>query len=180
MEVKDEIIKRLNAALVKRESAMQQEQLNQAARFEAKHKQLTETARDTEALLRTKLQAAEDELAQVDSFRREKDSFDAKLDEATRVADENTVKYAQELGQQERKFIAEQSELVRDLERQTEHIREEAKQKARVGLGHDTTAVVNDNKRMVSLAACSSMRAKGMFAEGGTEVPEPTVERVAS
>ena len=148
MEMKDDIIGRLNEELVKKEGQTRAE----ADRLKEKYEtEMVDFKKDSVTLiedLRLKLDKADSELSGLESYKRDKDAHDAKLAEL----EENLAKEKQQsivaLENQERKFLENKSQMIKDLEEKKQVFHEAALREARAAMDAESKKLVIDNKRI--------------------------------
>jgi len=148
MEMKDEIITRLNEELVKRETQLKFEVEKMKKRFDT---DLGVMKDEMEAIindLQTKLDQANLDLTAVEQYVLEKN----KHDENTARLESELVNQRQQmfdaLEEQERRFLEEKAALLRDLDDQKVAFREVALKEARDTLGQEARKIMSENSRM--------------------------------
>ena len=148
MEMKDDIIGRLNEELVKKEGQIRAE----ADRLKEKYEtEMVEFKKDSITLiedLKIKLDKAENELLGLENYKREKDAHDKKLAEL----EESLAKEKQQsiiaLENQERKFLENKAQMIKDLEEKKHAFHEAALREARAAMDAESKKLVVENKRI--------------------------------
>jgi hypothetical protein len=148
MEIKDEIIARLNEELIKRDTQLKFEAEKIRGKFDAN---LNDLRLGTEQLisdLRTKLIATENDLRTLEDYRKTKLAHDLKLVSLERILQEERESNAQALHNQERNFIAQKAVTLRDMDKRKDLIRDGALQEAKESMSVEARRVLADNNRM--------------------------------
>ena len=115
IEMKDDIISRLNEELIKRETQLKFEVEKLKNKFED---DIYIMRKETENLvheLTSKLSTAESELLHVDNYVREKNRYDEKVIKLENSLQEGRQNMFDALEDQERKFLDEKSHMLREL-----------------------------------------------------------------
>jgi hypothetical protein len=148
MEVKDEIIARLNEELVKRDAQLKQDIDKLKKKFDS---DMVELRKGTEGIitdLRSKLSKCEKDLVALEAYRKDRDVHDEKVRELERLLSEKDTSMATALDEQERKFFEEKAHIFKDLEKRKEVLREIALKEAREAMGTEAKKILADNDRM--------------------------------
>jgi hypothetical protein len=148
MEMKDDIIGRLNEELVKKEGQIRAE----ADRLKDKYEtEMVEYKKDSVVLiedLKIKLDKSDNELLALENYKRDKDIHDTKLAEL----EDNLAKEKQQsivaLENQERKFLENKSQMIKDLEEKKHVFHEAALREARAAMNAESKKLVIDNQRI--------------------------------
>ena len=148
MEVKDEIIGRLNEELIKRDTQLKQEIEKIKKKFDF---DLHELRAKTEAVivdLRMRLSANEKDLIALEAYRKDRDIHDERNRELERLLAEKDEMMAAALDEQERKFFEEKAHMYKDMEKRKEILREIALKEAREAMGSEAKTILANNDRM--------------------------------
>eukprot|EP01035_Chromulina_nebulosa_P018387 gene18387-24086_t len=148
MEMKDEIISRLNEELVKRDTQLKVEVEKMKNQYELELKNLKSSSDDTIFDLKMKLESAEADLLSVESYRDERDTYDSKLQQLEKSLLEQRQQLFDALDDQERKFLEEKAQILKDLDDQKLSFREIALKEARQAMGEEARKIIADNNRM--------------------------------
>ena len=148
MEIKDEIIARLNEELIKRDTQLKFEAEKIKNKFDG---DLTELRLGTEHIisdLRIKLIATENDLSTFEAYRKARDTYDETLRGLERKLKEEKDSKLTALDEQERIFFEEKAHIFKDLDRRKEVLREIALTEAKEAMGAEATKILADNHRM--------------------------------
>ena len=159
MEVKDDIIVRLNEELVKRDSQLKSEIDKMKRKFDA---DLNDLRSGTESIivdLRMRLQASEKDLVALEAYRKDRDLHDERQRLLERMLQEKDQRMAEALEEQERKFFEEKAHIFKDLDKRKDVLREIALKEAREAMGTEAKKIVADNDRMFEVRMCGWMLA---------------------
>ena len=124
MEIKDEIIARLNEELIKRDTQLKFEAEKIKNKFDG---DLNELRLGTEHIisdLRIKLIATENDLSTFEAYRKARDTYDETLRGLERRLKEEGESKVLALEDQERNFFEEKAHIFKDLDRRKEALRE--------------------------------------------------------
>eukprot|EP01038_Epipyxis_sp_PR26KG_P006369 gene6369-8771_t len=148
MEMKDEVILRLNEELVKSQTLMKFEVEKVRKAYEAEMSELRFSSEKTISDLKSKLKVTEEDLNAIEIYRQEKDTHEAliaRLEKNTQTQREQLIDAMEE---QERRFLEEKSQLFKDLDEQKAAFREVALKEARSTMGEEAKKLLVDNNRM--------------------------------
>ena len=148
LEVKDELIHKLNEELVKRETQLKFEVDRMTTRF---NKEFTEMQTNTQTRieqLATDLEAAERELKLVETFRKEKDSHMRMIDTLKSEKSELEIQMTEQVEELERKFLEDKAVMMRDAEKEKAAFREVAIKEAKEMMGKEVLNLMKENTRM--------------------------------
>ena len=148
MEMKDEIISRLNEELVKRETQLKYEVDKLQKKFDHDLTSYRSTTDQTILELKSKLEAADADLLSVEMYRNERDIYDSKLQSLEKSLQEQRQQLFDALDDQERKFLEEKAQLLKDLDDQKLVFREIELKEARMAMGEEAKKILADNNRM--------------------------------
>ena len=148
MEMKDEIISKLNEELVKRETQLKFELEKMRKKFEGDLADLKNETDGTIGSLTTRLADSEAELAAVDMFVNDKQAFMLQLQRLEKEVKDQRQQMFDALDEQERKFLEEKSHLLRDLDAQRALLQENALRDARNAMGAEIKKILSENNRM--------------------------------
>ena len=148
MEIKDDIILKLNEELVKCQTQLKFEVEKIRKAFEADISELKDTSEHTISDLRAKLKQAEDDLKAVELFRQEKRSHEGVVKNLEKSMLDQRKQLIDAMEEQERRFLEEKSRLFKDLEDQKTAFREIALKEAKSAMGEDAKKILADNHRM--------------------------------
>lgn len=148
MEIKDEIIARLNEELIKRDTQLKFEAEKIKSKFDG---DLAELRLGTEHIisdLRIKLIATENDLSTFEAYRKARDTYDQTLRGLELQLKEEEASKIQALENQERNFFEEKAHIFKDLDRRKEILRDIALTEAREAMGAEAIKILADNNRM--------------------------------
>lgn len=148
MEIKDEIIARLNEELIKRDTQLKFEAEKIKSKFDG---DLAELRLGTEHIisdLRIKLIATENDLSTFEAYRKARDTYDQTLRGLELRLKEEEASKIQALETQERNFFEEKAHIFKDLDRRKEVLRDIALTEAREAMGAEAIKILADNNRM--------------------------------
>lgn len=148
MEVKDEIIAKLNEELIKRDTQLKFEAEKIKSKFDG---DLSELRLGTEHLisdLKAKLIATENDLSTFEAYRKARDTYDETLRGLEERLKEEGESKISALEGQERKFFEEKAHIFKDLDRRKEVLRDIALKEAKEAMGAEAKKILADNQRM--------------------------------
>lgn len=148
MEIKDDIILRLNEELVKCQTQLKFEVEKVRKAFEAEISELRYQSEQTITNLTTKVTSLETELKAVEVFRREKDLHEEQIAKLERMMQQQREQLIDAMEGQERRFLEEKSQIFRELDEQKAAFREVALNEARSAMGEEVKKILADNNRM--------------------------------
>lgn len=148
MDLKDEIISRLNEELVKRETALKSEIESSKSKFENEINRLKTEQESVISDLKGKLKNAEAELLSVEIYRNERNAFEIKLQSLEKSLSEQKQAMFDALDDQERKFLEEKANLYKNLDEQKIQFRKIAVEESRALMGEEARRILSDNNRM--------------------------------
>lgn len=148
MEMKDEIIARLNEELVKRETQLkfEVEKLKKKYTSEMNTQRLNSEAQILD--LTSQVTALESELRAVEVFRKDKVSYDEKIEHLQKQLEVQRQHMLDSLENQERKYIEKNAQNLKDLDEQKAAFREIALRDARQAMGEEANRILTENDRM--------------------------------
>lgn len=147
MEMKDDIISRLNEELVKKEGQMRAEIDRLKETYDDEIADLKAENASIIDDLKGKLVSIENDLSNLESYKRDKEYHDRKLSqiEANYAKEKAEALFA--LDEQERKFIEQKAHMLKDLEDQKAAFRNAALKEAREALDAETKKLAIENAR---------------------------------
>ena len=148
MEMKDDIIARLNEELVKRETQLKFEVEKIRKKADSDVHEIQATSDESIADLQGKLGEVERELSKVESFRREKDLHNEKIAKLEKEKVDLESEMVQTVDKLERKNLEEKAQIFKDLDAQKILFREVAMREAREGMGHEFHKIYKENERI--------------------------------
>lgn len=148
MEIKDEIIAKLNEELIKRDTQLKFEAEKIRSKFDGNLNDLRMGTEKIIADLRTKLIAAENGLRTLEDYRITKHAHDQKLLSLERVLQGERELNVLTLHNQERNFIAQKAVTLRDLDKRKDLIRDGAVQEAKDAMSVEARRILAENNRM--------------------------------
>lgn len=148
IELKDEIISRLNEDLVKRETQLKFELERMRKKFESDLKEEKAESLSVIQDLRARLESAEITLVQISSYRIEKEAHDAKYAELERLNEEQKTQMFDALENQERRFLEDKANLIKEQESYMLKFREVAMKEAREQMGVEAQKLMANNNHM--------------------------------
>lgn len=131
MEIKDEIIVRLNEELVKRDSQLKSEIDKMRRKFDADLQELRFGTESIIADLRMRLTSSEKDLLALEAYRKDRDRHDGRQRQLERMLQEKDAKMVEALEEQERKFFEEKAHIFKDMDKRKDVLREIALKEAR-------------------------------------------------
>ncbi|CAM9150547.1 unnamed protein product, partial [Ectocarpus fasciculatus] len=148
MEVKDDLISKLNEEMVKKESQLRNEvdkvKRSIGVEFAEYKKESTATIED----LRSRLSTAENELSILDSYRTNKAKHDEDLARLQEALAEQTNYTQNALDEQERNNLEAKSVLLKEMEDQKSAFRNIALNEARQAMSVESKKIVVENIRL--------------------------------
>ena len=148
LEVKDELIGRLNEELAKRETQLKFEVDRLTNRFEKEYSTLQKGTGTQIDDLETSLREAERELKLVETYRREKDGHIQLISSLKSELEDQGKEAVEQLDLLERKFLEDKAHILREAETEKKAFREVAIQEAKDMLGGEVQKLMSDNDRM--------------------------------
>lgn len=148
IELKDEIISRLNEDLVKRETQLKFELERMRKKFENDLKEEKSDSLSVIQDLRARLESAEITLVQISSYRIEKEAHDQKFAELERLNEEQKTQMFDALENQERRFLEDKANLIKEQESYMLKFREVAMKEARELMGVEAQKLMANNNHM--------------------------------
>jgi len=148
LEVKDDLINRLNEELAKRETQLKFEIGRLTSKFEDEYNELKRTSSSKIEELTQDLDEAERELKLVESFRREKDSHVKMIDTLKNELQEQQTESKEQIELVERKFLEDKAHLIREMEEEKKAFREVAIKEAKEMMGTEVKRMARDNSSM--------------------------------
>mmetsp|Transcript_2044 Transcript_2044/g.2009 ORF Transcript_2044/g.2009 Transcript_2044/m.2009 type:complete len:531 (-) Transcript_2044:42-1634(-) len=148
MEMKDDIIGRLNEELVKKEGMIRAEADRLKEKYENEMYDLRADYEDKIAGYVAKIEKIENELQNLDNYKREKEIHDrklAQLESELLTEQHNNVLMLEE---QERKFLESKAQIMKELEEQKYTYNEIAMKEAREAMDAESKKLVIENKRI--------------------------------
>mmetsp|Transcript_12527 Transcript_12527/g.12611 ORF Transcript_12527/g.12611 Transcript_12527/m.12611 type:complete len:537 (+) Transcript_12527:235-1845(+) len=149
MEMKEDVIIRLNEELIKKENQIKAELEKVKRRHEQELFELRKESSAENETLRNRCQSLENEVSLLDAFKHHKEHHDRKLEELEIAVNKHNIQLNDALEAQERKFLDSKSRLLKDLEDQKESFRELAARDARMMMDAETRKIMSDNRRMM-------------------------------
>eukprot|EP01041_Mallomonas_annulata_P003762 gene3762-7465_t len=149
MEMKDDIIARLNEELIKRENQMKSEAEKNKRKYDNELVELKKEYQSEIENLKNRCSSLDNELALLDAYKRDKDNHDRRLSELEQATKDHNKQLFDALESQERKFLNSKAQMLKDLEDQRESFREEASKEARLMMDSESRQLMMDNKRML-------------------------------
>lgn len=165
MEMKDDIISRLNEELVKKESLLYTESERIKKEYEEVLSTVKRESGSTIDDLKVALAAAENELTRVENYRRDKDYYDKKLANLEKSSQEEKQQSFDALAEQERKFLENKSHILKDFEDQKDAFRAAAIKEARQTVDGESKRLVVENKRLSEELKFHNVISSEMHAE---------------
>lgn len=148
MEMKDEIITKLNEELVKRETQLKFDLESMKKKFENDLALLRIESENTIADLKTRLSDAETEVLGVNMFIKDKAAFMAQLQKLEKELKDQRQQMFDALDEQERKILEEKSQFLKDLDEQRAMLQEAALKDAREAMGAEVKKILAENNRI--------------------------------
>jgi hypothetical protein len=148
MEMKDDIITRLNEELVKRETQLKFEVEKMKKKFDEEKADLVQSTDYIIVDLTQRLGKAEADLAALVLFQEEKKQHEQKLKDLERKLTDQRQEMFDSLDEQERKYLEENATRMLELEQQKVAFREVALKEARDAMGQEAKKIIAENTRM--------------------------------
>jgi hypothetical protein len=148
MEMKDDIITRLNEELVKRETQLKFEVEKMKKKFDEEKAELVQNTDYTIVDLTQRLGKAEADLNALVLYQQEKDQHVEKVAQLERKLADQRQEMFDSLDEQERKFLEENANKMAELEQQKLAFREVALKEAREAMGLEAKKIIAENTRM--------------------------------
>lgn len=148
MEMKDDIITRLNEELVKRETQLKFEVEKMKKKFDEEKADLVQKTDYTIVDLTQRLGKAEADLNALVLYQQEKDKHEAHVHQLEKNLADQRQEMFDSLDEQERKFLEENASKMRELDEQKLAFRELALREAREAMGEEAKKIVAENTRM--------------------------------
>jgi hypothetical protein len=148
MEIKDDIILRLNEELVKCQTQLKFEVEKVRKSFESELSEVKTTSEHTIAELTIRLSSAESDLKSIEIYRQEKDSHEGIIARLEKGMLDQREQLIDAMEEQERRFLEEKSQIFKDLDEQKAAFREIALKEARSAMGDEARKILADNNRM--------------------------------
>jgi chromosome segregation ATPase len=148
MEIKDDIILKLNEELVKCQTQLKFDVERVRKNFEEEMSEVRATAELTISGLASKVEALEDDLKSVEVFRREREQRDDVIRRLERDLQQQREQLIDAMEQQERRFLEEKSRFLKELDEQKAAFREVALHEARAAMGEEVKKILAENTRM--------------------------------
>ena len=148
MEMKDDIIARLNEELVKRETQLKFEVEKMKNTFEEEKAMIQRNADYAMVDMTQRLEKAEADLNSLVLFQQEKEKHEEKVASLERSLSDQRQEMFDSLDEQERKFLEENAKKLQELDEQKLAFREVALKEAREAMGEEVKKIVAENTRM--------------------------------
>lgn len=148
MEMKDDIIARLNEELIKRETQLKFEVEKMKKKFETEKEDIQRNADYAMVDLTQRLEKAEADLSSLVVYQQEKEKHEAKLTKLDKQLADQRQEMFDSLDEQERKFLEENANKMKELDEQKLAFRELALKEAREAMGEEVKKIIADNTRM--------------------------------
>lgn len=148
MEMKDDIIARLNEELIKRETQLKFEVEKMKKKFETEKEDIQRNADYQMVDLTNRLEKAEADLNALVIYQQEKEKHEAKVTKLEKSLNDQRQEMFDSLDEQERKFLEENANKMKELDEQKLAFRELALKEAREAMGEEVKKIVADNTRM--------------------------------
>lgn len=148
MEMKDDIINRLNEELVKRETQLKFEVEKMKKKFDEEKAELIQNTDYTIVDLTQRLGKAEADLNALVLYQQEKKKNEEKVTGLERQLADQRQEMFDSLDEQERKFLEENATKMREMDEQKLAFREVALREAREAMGEEAKKILAENTRM--------------------------------
>lgn len=148
MEIKDDIILRLNEELVKCQTQLKFEVEKVRKAFEAELAESKNASDHIISDLTLRLQSVEADLKSIEMYRQEKDNHEAIIMKLEKGMLQQREQLIDAMEGQERRFLEEKSQIFKDLDDQKAAFREIALKEARAAMGEEARKILADNNRM--------------------------------
>ena len=168
MEMKDDIISRLNEELVKRETQLKFEVERMKKKFEDSLGAMRDSSDQTIQELKDELATALADLSAIAHYQEEKNEYEHKLATVQRSLEDQRQEMFDSLDEQERKFLDEKAAIWRDVDNEKVAFREVALREARDLMGEEARKIVADNTRMREELKFHTVNSAELTAERAT------------
>lgn len=148
MEMKDDIVLRLNEELVKCQTQLKFEVDRVKKAFETELLEIKTISEKTITDLTAKLNSVEADLKSIELYRQEKDLHEGTIQKLEKSMQNQREQLIDAMEEQERRFLEEKSQLFKDLDQQKIAFREIALKEARSAMGEEAKKILADNDRM--------------------------------
>jgi myosin heavy subunit len=148
MEIKDDIILRLNEELVKCQTQLKFEVERIKKQYETELNELKYTSEHTITTLQTKLTSLESDLKSVELYKREKDLHEEAIRKLEKSMQQQREQLIDAMEEQERRFLEEKAQIFKELDEQKAAFREVALSEARLAMSEEAKKILADNNRM--------------------------------
>uniref|UniRef100_A0A7S3M0U4 Coiled-coil domain-containing protein 176 n=1 Tax=Spumella elongata TaxID=89044 RepID=A0A7S3M0U4_9STRA len=165
MEIKDDVIMKLNEELVKCQTQLKFEVEKVRKTFEEELTEIRTTSESTITSLSEKLETCESELKAVYAFKKAKDQHEGTIARLEKNLQQQREQLIDAMEEQERRFLEEKAALFKDLDEQKAAFREVALKEARSAMGEEAKKILADNNRMFEELKFHHNEAADMQAE---------------
>jgi hypothetical protein len=148
MEMKDDIIARLNEELIKRETQLKYEVEKMRTKFDEEKDEIIKRTDYTIVDLTQRLEKAEADLNSLVLYQQEKDKHEAKVTALEKSLSDQRQEMFDSLDEQERKFLEENAKKLQEMDEQKLAFRELALKEAREAMGQEAKKILSENTRM--------------------------------
>lgn len=148
MEIKDDIILRLNEELVKCQTQLKFEVERIKKQYESELSELKYTSEHTITNLQQKLTTLEADLKAVEVYKREKDLHEEAIKKLEKNMQQQREQLIDAMEEQERRFLEEKAQIFKELDEQKAAFREVALNEARLAMSEEAKKILADNNRM--------------------------------
>jgi chromosome segregation ATPase len=148
MEIKDDVILKLNEELVKCQTQLKFEVEKVRKAFEEELTEIRTNSESTITLLTEKFEACESELKAVFAFKKAKDQHEGTIARLEKSLQQQREQLIDAMEEQERRFLEEKAQLFKELDEQKAAFREVALKEARSAMGEEAKKILADNNRM--------------------------------
>lgn len=165
MEIKDDVILKLNEELVKCQTQLKFEVEKVRKAFEEELTEIRTSSESTINLLTEKFEACESELKAVFAFKKAKDLHEGTIARLEKNLQQQREQLIDAMEEQERRFLEEKALLFKELDEQKAAFREVALKEARSAMGEEAKKILADNNRMFEELKFHHNEAADMQAE---------------
>lgn len=177
MEMKDDIIGRLNEELVKRETQLKFEVEKMKKKFESGMNDLRASTDSTVEDLTSQLAKALADLNAIAQYQEEKDAYEGKMKQLERQCLDQRQEMFDSLDEQERKTLEEKAAIWREVEEQKAMFRDVALKEARDLMGDEAKRIVVENSLMLEELKFHTVNSAELTTEKATLQGELTKAR---
>jgi len=165
MEIKDDVILKLNEDLIKCQTQLKMDVDKVKNKYEEELTELRTSSESTIEKLRERLDEVQNELKSVYAFKQAKDLHEGTIARLERSLQKQREQLIDAMEEQERKGLEEKSNLLKDLDDQKIAFREVALREARLAMGEEAQMLLADNNRLIEELRFHQMESAELVGE---------------